>query len=76
MSVINYANPFMGNSWAIAPKENHNRITQREHMLQKEGICQLRHFTANGIALRTYCRVTPNISDGYLVSDSCVHPSA
>ena len=33
---------------------------------EREGICQHRHFTANGIALRTYCRVTPNISDGYL----------
>lgn len=43
---------------------------------EREGICQLRHFTANGIALRTYCRVTPNISDVYLVSDGCVHPSA
>lgn len=43
---------------------------------EREVICQLRHFTANGIALRTYCRVTPNISDGYLVSDGCVHPSA
>ena len=51
MSVINYANPFMGNSWAIAPKENHIHITPWEHMLQKEGICQLLHFTANGIAL-------------------------
>lgn len=76
MSVINYIDPFIGNSSAIAPKENHNRITPWEHMLQKEGICQLRHFTANGIALRTYCRVTPNISDGYLVSDGSVHPSA
>lgn len=43
---------------------------------EREGICQHRHFTANGIALRTYCRVTPNISDGYLVSDGCVHTSA
>lgn len=51
MSVINYANPFIGNSSTFAPKENHNRITQREYMLQKEGICQLRHLTANGIAL-------------------------
>lgn len=51
MSVINYANPFIGNSSAFAPKENHNRITPWEHMLQEEGICQLRHFTANGIAL-------------------------
>ena len=95
MSVINYIDPFMGNSSTFAPKENHNRITPWEHILQKvnsksemekaaysdgyaerEGICQLRHFTANGIALRTYCRVTPNISDGYLVSDGCVHPSA
>lgn len=78
MSVINYIDPFMGNSSTFAPKENHNRITPWEHMLQKvnsknemekaaysdgyaerEGICQLRHFTANGIALRTYCRVTP-----------------
>ena len=59
----------MGNSSTFAPKENHNRITPWEHMLQKvnsknemekaafsdgyaerEGICQLRHFTANGIA--------------------------
>lgn len=95
MSVINYANPFIGNSSAFAPKENHNHITPWEHILQKvnsksemekaaysdgyaerEEICQLRHFTANGIALRTYCRVTPNISDGYLVSDGSVHPSA
>lgn len=78
MSVINYIDPFMDNSSTFAPKENHNRITPWEHMLQKvnsknemekaaysdsyaerEGICQLRHFTANGIALRTYCRVTP-----------------
>lgn len=51
MSVINYIDPFMGNSSTFAPKENHNRITQREYMLQKEGICQLRHFTANDIAL-------------------------
>lgn len=84
MSVINYIDPFMGNSSAFALKENHNRITPWEHILQKvncksemekaaysdgyaerEGICQHRHFTANGIALRTYCRVTPNISDGY-----------
>lgn len=43
---------------------------------EREGICQLRHFTANGIALRTYCRVTHNISDGYLVAHGCVHPSA
>ena len=69
MSVINYIDPFMGNSSTFAPKENHNRITPWEHMLQKvnstnemekaafsdgyaerEGICQLRHFTANGIA--------------------------
>lgn len=78
MSVINYIDPFIGNSWTIAPKENNNRITPWEHMLQKEGICQLRHLTANDIALRTYCRVTPNISDGYLVSvsDGYVHPSA
>ena len=78
MSVINYIDPFMGNSSTFAPKENHNRITPWEHMLQKvnskngmekaaysdgyaerKGICQHRHFTANGIALRTYCRVTP-----------------
>ena len=51
MSVINYIDSFIGNSSAIAPKENHNRITPWERMLQKEGICQLRHFTANGIAL-------------------------
>lgn len=51
MSVINYIDPFISNSSTFAPKENHNRITQREHMLQEEGICQLRHFTANGIAL-------------------------
>lgn len=95
MSVINYANPFIGNSSTFAPKENHNRITPWERMLQKvnsksemekaaysdgyaerEDICQLRHFTAKGIAQRTYCRVTPNISDGYLVSDGCVHPGA
>ena len=69
MSVINYIDPIMGNSSTFAPKENHNRITPWEHMLQKvnsknemekaafsdgyaerEGICQLRHFTANGIA--------------------------
>lgn len=43
---------------------------------EREGICQHRHFTANGIALRIYSRVTPNISDGYLVSDGCVHTSA
>lgn len=68
MSVINYIDPFIGNSWTIAPKENHNRITPWEHILQKvnsknemekaaysdgyaerEGICQLRHFTANGM---------------------------
>ena len=80
MSVINYIDPFMGNSSTFAPKENHNRITPWEHMLQKvnskngmekaaysdgyaerKGICQHRHFTANGIALRTYCRVTPPI---------------
>lgn len=60
MSVINYIDPFMGNSSTFAPKENYNRITPWKHMLQKEGICQLRHFTANGIALRTYSRVTPN----------------
>ena len=78
MSVINYIDPFMGNSSTFAPKENHNRITPWEHILQKvnsknemekaaysdgyaerEGICQLRHFTANDIALRTYCRVPP-----------------
>ena len=95
MSVINYIDPFMGNSSTFAPKENHNRIPPWEHILQKvnsksemekaaysdgyaerEGICQLRHFTANDIALLTYCRVTPNISDGYLVSDGCVHTSA
>lgn len=95
MSVINYIDSFIGNSSTFAPKENHNRITPWEHILQKvnsknemekaaysddyaerEGICQHRHFTANGIALRTYCRVTPNISDGYLVSDGCVHTSA
>ena len=95
MSVINYIDPFMGNSSTFAPKENHNRITPWEHILQKvhsnnemeqaadsdgyadrEVIGLHRHFTANGIALRTYCRVTPNISDGYLVSDGCVHPSA
>ena len=35
MSVINYANPFIGNSSAFAPKENHIHITQREYMLQK-----------------------------------------
>lgn len=95
MSVINYIDPFMGNSSTFAPKENHNHITPWEHILQKvnsknemekaaysdgyaerEGICQLRHFTANGIALRTYCRVTHNISNGYLVAHGCVHPSA
>lgn len=78
MSVINYIDPLMGNSSTFASKENHNRITPWEHMLQKEGICQLRHFTANGIALRTYCCVPPNISDGNLVSvsDGYVHPSA
>ena len=95
MSVINYSDPFIGNSWTFAPKENHNSITPWEHMLQKvnsknemekaafsdgyaerEGICQHRHFTANGIAMRIYSRVTPNISDGYLVSDGCVHTSA
>ena len=95
MSVINYIDPFIGNSPAIGPKENHIHITPREYMLQKvnskngmekaaysdgyaerEDICQLRHFTANGIALRTYCRVPPNISDGYLVSDGWGHPSA
>lgn len=99
MSVINYIDPFMGNSSTFAPKENHNRITPWEHILQKvnsknemekaaysDGYaereviclhrCLHRHFTANGIALRTYCRVTPNISDGYLVSDGCVHTSA
>ena len=43
---------------------------------EREVICLHRHFTANVIALRTYCRVTPNISDGYLVSDGCVHTSA
>lgn len=72
MSVINYIDPFMGNSSTFAPKENYNRITPWKHMLQKvnsksemekaaysdgyaerEGICQHRHFTANGIALRT-----------------------
>lgn len=51
MSVINYIDPFISNSSAFAPKENHNRITPWEHMLQKEGICQLRHFTANDIGL-------------------------
>lgn len=51
MSVINYIDPFMGNSSTFAPKENHIHINPWEHMLQKEGICQLRHFTANGIAL-------------------------
>lgn len=35
MSVINYIDPFMGNSSTFAPKENHNRITPWEHMLQK-----------------------------------------
>ena len=85
MSVINYIDPFMGNSSTFAPKENHNRITPWEHMLQKvnskngmekaaysdgyaerKGICQHRHFTANGIALRTYCRVTPPQYFGWL----------
>lgn len=51
MSVINYIDPFMGNSSTFALKENHNRITPWERMLQEEGICQLRHFTANDIAL-------------------------
>ena len=35
MSVINYIDPFMGNSSTFAPKENHNRITPWEHILQK-----------------------------------------
>ena len=35
MSVINYIDPFIGNSWTFAPKESHNRITPWEHMLQK-----------------------------------------
>lgn len=35
MSVINYIDPIMGNSSTFAPKENHNRITPWEHILQK-----------------------------------------
>ena len=35
MSVINYIDPFMGNSSTFAPKENYNHITPWEHMLQK-----------------------------------------
>ena len=78
MSVINYIDPFMGNSSTFAPKENHNRITPWEHILQKvnsknemekaaysdgyaerEVICLHRHFTANGIALRTIAVLPP-----------------
>lgn len=60
----------------VNSKNGMEKAAYSDGYAEREGICQLRHFTANGIALRTYCGVTPNISDGYLVSDGCVHPSA
>ena len=60
----------------INSKNEMEKAAYSDGYAEKEGICLLRHFTANGIALRTYCGVTPNISDGYLVSDGYVHPSA
>ena len=60
----------------INSKNEMEKAAYSDGYAEREGICQLRHFTANGIALLTYFGVTPNISDGYLVSDGCVHPCA
>lgn len=90
MSVINYIDPFMGNSSTFAPKENHNRITPLEHMLQKVNSKNEMEKAAysDGYAERGHLPTSSFYSKWYRPAEllpcypqyfgwlGCVHPSA
>ena len=43
----------------VNSKNEMEKAAYSDGYAEREGICQLRHFTANGIALRTYCLFPP-----------------